>query len=86
MAIDAVTVTLLGSVLGSSAARDLFKTIARRRIAETAPLKAENPGADQELEALERADLIGSASSGEKYYVTARGLKVARDLEKIPIG
>jgi predicted transcriptional regulator len=81
-----MTVTLLGSVLGSSAVRNLFKTIAGRRIAETAPLKAENPCADQALEALEKADLIGAASSGEKYYVTAKGLKVARDLEKIPIG
>jgi hypothetical protein len=40
--------------------------------------------ADRELEALEKADLIGSAASRTKYYLTAKGLKVARDLEKIP--
>jgi hypothetical protein len=86
MAIDTVTVALLGSVLGSSVTRDLFKTIASRRIAETAPLKASTPDADQELEALEKADLISPAPSGGKYYVTAKGLKVARDLEKLPVG
>ena len=85
MAIDSVTVALLGSVLGSSVTRDLFTTIANRRIAETAPLRAANPDADQELDALEKADLIGSAPSSGKYYVTAKGLKVARDLEKLPI-
>jgi len=86
MAIDTVTVTLLGSVLGSSVARNLFTTIANRRITEIAPLKATNPDADQELDALEKADLIGAAPNGGKYYVTAKGLKVARDLEKLPIG
>ena len=86
MAIDTVTATLLGSVLGSSVARNLFTTIANRRIAEMAPLKATNPDAVQELDALEKADLISAAPSGGKYYVTAKGLKVARDLEKLPIG
>lgn len=84
MEIDAVTGTLLGSVLGSATVRNLFTRIANRRIAETAPLKAAFPNAD--LEALEKADLISPSSSGEKYYVTAKGLKVARDLEKIPLG
>ena len=86
MVIDTVTVTLLQSVLSSSAVRNLFTTIANSRIAEAAPLKAANPDADQELDALEKADLIGSAPDGAKYYVTAKGLKVARDLEKLPIG
>ncbi len=86
MAIDTVTVSLLGSVLGSAAARNLFTTIANMRIAEVGPLRAVNPDADQELDALQKADLISAAPSGGKYYVTAKGLKVARDLEKIPIG
>jgi hypothetical protein len=85
MAIDTVTASLLGSALASSLARRLFTTIANSRIAETAPLKEANPGSDQELDALEKADLISPASSGKKYYVTAKGLKVARDLEKIQI-
>ena len=86
MAIDTVTVTLLRSILSSSLARNLFTTIANRRIAEAAPLKATNPDADRELDALEKAELISAAPSGGKYYVTAKGLKVARDLEKLPIG
>jgi len=73
----------LGSVLGSSGARKLFTTIASKRIAEAASLKATAPDAGQELDKLEEADLISPASSGEKYYVTAKGLKVARDLEKL---
>jgi secreted protein with Ig-like and vWFA domain len=86
MAIDKVAVTLLGSVLGSPIARDLFTTIANKRIAEIAPLKATHSDADRELDALEEADLIGAAPKSGKYYVTAKGLKVARDLEKLPIG
>jgi hypothetical protein len=39
-----------------------------------------------ELAALAKADLIGSAPDGAKYYVTAKGRKVARGLEKLPIG
>jgi predicted transcriptional regulator len=35
------------------------------------------------LDDMERADLISPASGGEKYHVTAKGLKVARDLEKM---
>jgi hypothetical protein len=85
MAIDAVTVGLLGSVLGSAAARNLFTTIANMRIAEVGSLEAVNPDADRELAALEKADLIGSVPSSGKYYVTAKGLKVARDLEKISV-
>ena len=86
MAIDAVTAALLGSALGSSLARKLFTTIANSRIAEIALLKQANPGSDEQLEALAKADLISPTPGGEKYYVTAKGLKVARDLEKIPIG
>ena len=86
MAIETVTGALLGSVLASSTVRTLFTTIVNSRIAEVASLRATNPDADQELEALEKADLISSAPSGAKYYVTAKGLKVARDLEKLPIG
>jgi len=85
MVIDAITATLLGTVLGSSGTRSLFTTIANRRIAEAGLLKQDNPDADQQLKALENADLIGAGANGEKYYVTAKGLKVARDLEKLPI-
>jgi hypothetical protein len=53
MAIDTVTVTLLQSVLASSALRNLF---------------------------------IGCAPNGAKYYLTAKGLNVARDPETLPIG
>jgi hypothetical protein len=84
MVIETVTGTLLGSVLSSAATRSLFKVIADKRIAEKAALMAINSNPEADLAALVGADLIGSAPSGEKYYVTAKGLKVARDLEKIP--
>lgn len=85
MGFDAGTVTLLNSVLGSAEVRKLFTTIAAKRIAEAATLKQGHPDADQDLGLLKDADLIDSAQSGEKYYVTAKGLKVARDLEKLPV-
>lgn len=85
MAIETVTGALLGSVLASTTVRNLFTTIVSRRIAEAASLKDVSPDADQELAALEKADLVGSAPNSGKYYVTANGLKVARDLEKLPI-
>jgi hypothetical protein len=86
MAIETVTGTLLGSVLASSVARNLFTLIANRRIAERGTL-SRTIDSQAALDALESADLISSARAGEKYYVTAKGLKVARDLEKIlPIG
>jgi hypothetical protein len=84
MAIEAVTVSLLGSTLASAAVRSLFTKIAGKRIAEKDALREGNPDADQQLEALENADLIQAAPSG-KYFVTAKGLKVARDLEKLPL-
>jgi hypothetical protein len=86
MEIDTTTLTLLTSVLSSTTVRKLFTTIANSRIAEKSLLKQANPEPDQALDALKEADLIGSGSDGEKYYVTAKGLKVARDLEQIPIG
>lgn len=84
MAIDVVTFSLLGSTLASSAARNLFKSIVNRRIAEKSSLQVDSADADQELDALEKADLIGAAPGGDKYFVTAKGLKVARDLEQLP--
>jgi len=42
------------------------------RIAEVGSLKAVNPDADHELAALEKADLIGSAPSSGRSYVTAK--------------
>jgi len=85
MQIETVTGSLLGSVLASSVAHNLFKLIANRRIAEkNTLLKTDDPDSSQAaLDALESADLINSAGDGQKYYVTAKGLKVARDLEKI---
>ena len=58
MAIDTTTVSLLTSVLASSAIRDFFKDIARQRFGEIDSLRAK----------------------------TAKGLKVARDLESLPVG
>ncbi|MGB6719602.1 MAG: hypothetical protein WBE72_02310 [Terracidiphilus sp.] len=85
MTIDTVTASLLQSTLGSPAALRLFTTIAKRRIADVTGLKKADPEADQELDALQVADLIGANSSREKFYITAKGLKVARDLEKLPV-
>jgi hypothetical protein len=83
MAIDTATVHLLSSALGSPVARKLFTTIANSRIAEIASLKETNPGADQALDTLERAGLISIGQSGKSYFVTAKGLKVVRDLEQL---
>jgi len=80
MAIDTLTVTLLTTVLGSPGIRKLFTSIAKSRIAELTSLKKDNPDADEVLTVLQGADLIGADRLGEKFYVTARGLKVARDL------
>jgi hypothetical protein len=85
MAIDKLTVTLLKTILDSSSTRKLFTTIAASQIAELATLKEAIPNADQELKALQSADLIGANRSGEKYFVTAKGLKVACDLEQLAI-
>ncbi len=82
MGIDAVTVTLLNTTLVSPAARKLFTTIASRRIALLASLR-EAGANDEELAALKGADLIEANSNGEKFYVTAKGLKVARDLDML---
>jgi hypothetical protein len=86
MEIDTATVNLLSSTLSSPGARKLFTTIANNRISEIASLKEANPGADQELDTLERADLISIGRSGKSYFVTAKGLKVARDLEQLANG
>jgi len=82
MAVDTVTFTLLTSVLSSEAVRKLFKTIANSRIADKSALTEADPQADQALDVLQSADLIGAGADGEKFYVTAKGLKVARDLEQ----
>jgi hypothetical protein len=52
---------------------------------ESAPLGKETEGAAnveaaEQLNALKDADLIAASTDGEKFYVTAKGLKVARDL------
>ena len=84
MAIDTVTFTLLTSVLSASNVRSLFKTIAEKRIAEKSALEKSSETAEEELGKLQDADLIGAGADGKRYFVTAKGLKVARDLEQIP--
>jgi hypothetical protein len=86
MAIDTVTVRLLGSVLGSETRKKLFTTVAGSRIADMEQLKKLMPDMEigSDLDALKSADLIG-AGRESKYYVTAKGLKVARDLEELSI-
>lgn len=86
MALDTATITVLTSVLTSDALRKLFKTVADRRIAEKDVLARVVPAdadADQELKTLTQADLIGASTDGQRYFVTAKGLQVARDLEKL---
>lgn len=83
MATD-LTISLLTSALGSSAARALFKAIVNSRIADKASLRKVDSNPDETLAALTEADLISAAPDGNKYFVTAKGLKVARDLERIP--
>ena len=84
MVIDVTTFSLLASTLATSAARSLFKTIVSRRIAEKASLKTTSVS-DEQLDALVNADLISLTPHGDKYFVTAKGLKVARDLEQIAV-
>ncbi|ADW68851.1 hypothetical protein [Granulicella tundricola] len=88
MSIDTLTVKLLSSVLKSETRKKLFTMVAGRRIADMDQLKEATSGSDirSDLEALENADLIGAGQASEKYYVTARGLKVARDLQELSIG
>jgi hypothetical protein len=81
MAIDIATVNLLQSVLGPPAVRKLFTTIADMRIVDMETLKADYPEAN--LDALQQANLIDVGNSGKRYYVTAKGLKVARDIAKL---
>ncbi|HEX7728157.1 MAG TPA: hypothetical protein VF392_03905 [Terracidiphilus sp.] len=85
MAIDAVTATLLSSTLASDVARKLFTKIVVSRIADATSVKTDVPEADKQIEALKEADLIGVGSSGQNVYVTAKGLKVARDLEQMSL-
>ncbi len=88
MAIDTITVRLLDSVLSSPSTRQLFTTIANRRIAAEDSLKTDNADANlsDQFHALQDADLIGVGTGLKRYYVTARGLKVARDLGKLVNG
>jgi hypothetical protein len=83
MAIDTTTVRLLTSVLSTPLARDLFSSIANKRLA---PKNSFQETDQSNIQALKEADLIGVASSGENYYVTAKGMKVAEDLATLNIG
>jgi hypothetical protein len=90
MAVASVTATLLTSILGSPEVRKMFRAVADQRIAQKAALVNSNSedGKQQqenELQELQKAGLIGLAQETGKYYVTAMGLKVARDLESLPI-
>jgi hypothetical protein len=86
MALDTVTATVLKTVLTSDALKKLFKTVATSRIAEKGALTSviageSNP--EQELDKLTQADLIGASTDGQRYFVTAKGLRVARDLDNL---
>jgi predicted transcriptional regulator len=86
MGLDTASATVLQSVLTSDTLRKLFKTVADRRIAEKDALAKVVPkesDADQQLSTLAQADLIGASTDGKKYFVTAKGLKVARDLDNL---
>jgi hypothetical protein len=86
MALDTIAATVLQTVLTSENLRKLFKTVVDRKIADKSDLaKAVPEGSDAEnqLQALTEADLIGPSTDGRKYYVTAKGLKVARDLNNL---
>ena len=75
-----VTSSLVPSVLSTESVRSVFKTIAAKQIVDSSSLKERDSEA---LTMLEEADLIGSGAGGAKYYVTAKGLKVARDIEQL---
>jgi hypothetical protein len=84
MDVDASSADLLHSVLSSEARRKLFRIVVNRRIAPKEELLTrDDPDASRELDALTQSDLIGVSSDGEKYFVTATGLKIARDLNKL---
>ncbi len=84
MEIDTTTVRLLQSVLSSPSTRRLFTTIADSRIADEDNLPHELPLEERKhtLQELKMADLIGRGKQN-RFYVTAKGLKVARDLGKL---
>ncbi len=84
MAIDTITVNLLETVLNPPSIRKVFTTIADMRIADIEKLGVNHPEITPVvLDTLEHADLIGKGASGRRYYVSARGLKVARNMGKL---
>jgi len=85
MGIDTSTVALLQSTLATERTRRLFRDIAARRIVSASQLIHTSPTTetDNELKSLQEANLIDLASENAVYYVTAKGLKVARDIAKI---
>ena len=87
MAINTSTVQLLTTTLASDLRRKLFSAVVQSRIAGEGKLKEISPNDDigSDLEALKSADLIGVGGESQ-YYVTATGLKVARDLKELSIG
>ena len=87
MAIDTMTVQLLTTTLASDLRKRLFSAVVGNRIANEGKLKEISPDNDisSDLEALKSANLIGVGGESQ-YYVTATGLKVARDLKELSIG
>jgi hypothetical protein len=96
MGVDTNTVILLKSILASDSLRKIFRTVAENRIAtkddlikvvqsapESEAAASGSPDPESQLNALTEADLIGVSSDRQKYYVTAKGLKVASDLNQL---
>ncbi len=92
MVVNKITVDLLNTTLASPESRQLFRRIAARRIEEVSSLQKDFPETEEnpsaltgKLDALKDDDLIGFGSSKDKLYVTAKGLKVARDLKELSV-
>ena len=85
MAVDTLTANLLQSVLAAPAVLRVFTAIASRRIATKSSLVEAGAQTVEALERLRQADLIDVSTDRERYFVTAKGLKVARDLSKLPL-
>lgn len=80
MVVSATTANLLATLFSTPDNLKLFRQIAHQRIVEKSALN----GHTDQLGVLQDADLIEANPGGTRFFVTAKGLQVERDLEKIP--
>jgi hypothetical protein len=80
---EAITLSIISSLISSPDTLTLFRRIANQRIVDKSA--SNGAGTADQLRALKEANLIYGNASDNRYFVTATGLQVARDLEKLPM-